>query len=507
VARSKIAENTASLAVNGFFSLAFTVVQLGVLSRRLGGDTFGLFVSLRGFSLLLGTVMLVGLPQVLIRFLPSYQSRGRRGAAALLFLCSFAAVLIVGILLYAGSRFWIGLIPGQLRRLSADPETMRWMIIAAIAVAAKMVLYGAFNGLREMKMQMILEFFYSLAFTAFIVARRSTLDVTVLFQAIGTLNGLTFLAGAPLFFRLLFRLIPASSRAESGGIALPALMPYWFGSLVLGFVALAFTDVDRFVMSIALPVSAISLFHVASRINFILKRFLAIPILAAQPEITRVYEEGRADILTGKIRLFTKVTLVSSLFLIGLFTVIGRDLIRLLSGEEFLDAYVVLVLLMPTVPAAAVSAPLLATMRSLNHMRWAVLCDCLWMVFYFGSFFFLVRLMGVKGMAVSQIAASIAQMLVAVRLAKEGGFYGGIGTRIGRMLAVLLVAAPLGLLATRLGGLYASIPIAALSPFAGRFLVRKLEIIEPSERREILDMIPAGSMRRAAGWLMPSEEG
>jgi O-antigen/teichoic acid export membrane protein len=409
-------------------------------------------------------------------------------------------------MLYGGSHLWIGLIPGRIRQLSADPQTMRWLIIASVALAAKMLLYGAFSGLREMKMQMILEFVYSLAFTLFIVASRSTLDVTVLFRAIGLLNALTFLVGAPLFFYLLFRLIPASGTPAEGEIVLPALMPYWLGSLVLSFVALAFTDVDRFVMSLALPVSAISVFHVASRINFILKRFLGIPILAAQPEITRVFEEGRADILTDKIRLFTKVTLVSSFFLIGLFAVIGRDVIRLISGEAFLDAYVVLLLLLPTVPIAAISAPLLATMRSLNYMKWAILCDCLWMVFYFGSFFFFVRLMGVKGMAVSQIIASIAQMLVAVRFARGEGFYGGVGKRIGRVLTVLLVAAPIGILATHIGGLPVSIVIAALSPFMGRHLVRRLKVIETSERNEMLDMIPVRFGKRAVGWLVPPEE-
>lgn len=504
--RSKIVENTVSLTVNGFCSLSFTIIQLGVLSRFLGGDLFGAFVSLRGFSLLLGTIVLVGLPQVLIRFLPSYQSRGRRGAAVLLFTCSFFVVVIIGALLYSGSHLWAGFIPGQIRRLSTDPQMMRLLIIASVAVASKMLLYGAFSGLREMKMQMILEFFYSLAFTIFIVSRRETLDVAVLFRAIGVINALTFLAGAPLFFYLLYRLIPASETQGRKEIALPALMPYWLGSLVLGFVALAFTDVDRFVMSLALPVSAISLFHIAARINFILKRFLGIPILAAQPEITRVYEEGRLGDLTGKIRLFTKVALVSSFFLIGLLAVIGRDLILLLSGEEFRGAYVVLLLLLPTVPIAAVSAPLLATMRSLHYMRWAVLCDCLWMVFYFGSFFFLVKLMGVKGMAVAQLVASIMQMLVAVRLAKGEGFYGGIGNRVGRILLALLVAAPLGILVTRLGGLPASILLVLLAPLAFRFFARKLDVIEPSERNEILDMIPVRFGKTVFGWLVPSEE-
>lgn len=505
MARSKIVENTVSLAVSNFFSLLFTVVQLGILSRYLGGDLFGLFVSLRGFSLLLGTTILIGLPQVLIRFLPSYQSRGRRGAAVLLFLSSIAAIMLLGSIVYSGSHVWIGLIPRQIRPLSTDTEMIRWLIFASIAIAVKMLIYGAFSGLREMKMQMILEFLYSVSLTAFVVIKRAILDVALLFEMICLFNVAVFLIGLPIFFYLVFKLIPSSSARNGGDIALPALMPYWCGSILLGFVALAFTDVDRFVMSLALPISAISIFHVASRINFILKRFLGIPILAAQPEITRIYEEGRWDALVGRIRLFTKVSLVSSLFLIGVFAVIGKEIILLLSGREFLDAYIILVLLLPTVPIAAVSAPLLATMRSLHYMRWAVTCDFLWMAVYFGSFFLFVRTIGVSAMAVAQIVASIVQMFVAVGLAKREGFYGGIGERIGRVVVTLLVAVPLGILMTHFGGLPASVLIVVLAPCIGRYLIRRLRVIEPSERSDILGMIPVSFGRRALGWLLPSE--
>jgi O-antigen/teichoic acid export membrane protein len=282
-------------------------------------------------------------------------------------------------------------------------------------------------------------------------------------------------------------------------------MPYWCGSIVLSFVALAFTDVDRFVMSLALPLSAISLFHVASRINFILKRFLGIPILAAQPEITRIFEEGRREVLVGRIRLFTKVSLISSFFLIGVFAVIGRDVIRLLSGREFTGAYIVLLILLPSVPIAAVSAPLVATMRSLHYMKWAVACDFLWMAAYFGTFFAFVRFMGVAAMAVAQVLASVVQMLFAVNRAKLEGFYGGIGSRIWRVLSALLIVTPLGVWVTGAGGLPASVAFVVLAPFIGRYLMRLLRVLDSSERNDILMMIPVDFGRRAIGWLLPSE--
>ena len=76
--RSKIAENTIFLAVSGAAGVVFTLAQLALLSRFMDVNEFGLLVTLRGFSLLLATAILVGLPQVLVRFLPTFASRGDR---------------------------------------------------------------------------------------------------------------------------------------------------------------------------------------------------------------------------------------------------------------------------------------------------------------------------------------------------------------------------------------------------------------------------------------------
>ena len=502
--RSKIVENTVSLAASNLSSLFFTVIQLGVLSRFLGSERFGLFVSLRGLALLIGTFTLVGLPQVLIRFFPSYQQRSRRSTAVLLFLASTAVIAILGAVAYRGADVWVRVVPEQMRSYLLDSDFTKWVILVSVSIACKMLLYGAFSGLREMRMQLVLEFLYSISLTLFIVIRRDLLGVAMLFEAIALFNAAVFIIGLPLLAYTLYRLIPSESAGGESDVYLPPLVPYWCGSIVLSLVALAFTDVDRFVMAIALPVSAISLFHIASRINFILKRFLAIPILAAQPEITRVYEEGRSSILAGKIRLFIKVTLVSSFFLIGLFAVVGRDVILLLSGEEFLDAYPLMLLLLPTIPIAVVSGPLLVTMRSLHYMKWAIFCDLVWMVVYFGLFFLIVRGLGVASMAVAQSFAALAQMAVAVRLAKRERFFGGIGERLGRVVFALLVLAPIGIVITSVGGLFASAILFVLSPFIGRYLIRKLDVFETSEIDEILEMIPFGFGRRLLGWMLPS---
>ena len=139
-------------------------------------------------------------------------------------------------------------------------------------------------------------------------------------------------------------------------------------------------------------------------------------------------------------------------------------------------------------------------------MKWAIACDLLWMVVYFGFFFIIVRIMGVASMAMAQLFAALAQMSLAVRLAKREGFFGGIGKRLGRVVFALLVLAPLGIVATKMGGLFASAILIVFSPFIGRYLIRRLDVFEYGEMKEILEMIPFAYGRRVVGWLLPLED-
>jgi O-antigen/teichoic acid export membrane protein len=501
VTRSKIAENTIFLTVSGAASVVFTLVQLAILSRYLSGDDFGLFVTLRGFSLLLGTVILLGLPQVLVRFLPTFEARNDSRKTVLIFFISAAVVAVLGAALYLGSEFWMRLMPAALRGLVAAPGLIAFLALSSVTLALKLLLYGGFNGLREMRMQMLLELVSLALFTVYMIAVRERLSVELLFAAMFVFNLGAFVAGIPVFVRQARRLAVCGG-AACEGIVVPNLFTYWGGSVCLSIVALAFTDVDRFVMSSVLPMAAISLFHVASRVDVLLKRFLGLPILAAQPEITRVYEEGRWADIAGRIGLFTKGLVAAALFSAALFAVVGRDVIVMLSGTKYADSYRILLILLPTVPIGAVAAPLMATMRSLHFIKWAVLCDFLWMVVYFGTFFLFVSVMGVEGMAVAQVLASLVQMAAAIVLARREGFFGGADAGLVRLLAVLAVAAACGMAVTSRIPFYAAIVFLAAAPLAARFVIARLEIFEPGEKDQILDLVTVRAGRRVAAWML-----
>lgn len=506
MSRSRIAENTIFLTVSGAASAAITLVQLAVLSRYLSGDSFGLFVTLRGFSLLLGTAILVGLPQVLVRFLPTHEARNEAGRSIGMFFLSAAVVTLLGCALCASSGLWERLLPSGVSTLIGSHRLIIWLALSSVTLALKMLLYGGFSGLREMRMQMLIEVTSLAIFTAFMIVERVRLDVEMLFAAMFVINLAAFVAGIPVFVRQARRHAGAGSTGGTG-VVTPNFFSYWTGAVCLSVVALAFTDFDRFVMSSVLPMAAISLFHVASRVDALLKRFLGLPILAAQPEITRVYEEGRWTDIAGRIGLFTKGMVAAALFSTALFAVIGRDAIVVLSGHAYADSYRILLILLPTVPLAAISAPLMATMRSLHYMKWAVLCDFLWMAVYFGSFFLLVSTLGVEGMAIAQVLASLVQVSAAVLLARREGFFGGIGgAGVGRLAAVLVVLAAAGMAITLRFHLPASIAAVLLAPPAAKLIIGRLRLFNADEKTQVLDLVKFRTGRKVAAWMLSTEE-
>jgi len=501
--RSRIAENTVALAVAGALQMVFTLIQLGVLSRYLGTERFGLYVALRGFSLLLTTVILVGFPQVLIRYLPSFQKRGRSGSAAVWLLLFSMAVIVLGTALLFSIRQWIGIMP---ETLAVSEGTARWMVLASIALGLKLILYGGLSGLREMRLQMIFEVVFQILFTALILLQRGSLDVKFLFIVLFALNSLVWLAGVPVYMTILRKSFPKGEGMAAGGIVLPSPAGYWGSALALSYAALAFSDVDRFVMSSLLPVAAISVYHVASRINQLIKRFLGFPVVALQPELTRIYEEGRWDELSGRIGLFTKASVTAALATTAVVASTGGVMITLISGPEYPGAYRLLLVLLPTVPVAALIAPLTAAMKGLHYMKWAVVCDLSWMVVYFAGLFILLPRYGLIGTAVAQVAASTVQACAAVFLSRREGLYvRGGGPAMLRALIVSVLFAGGGAAACSAWGLPAATACIVLAPFLLRTAIKKLSLFDPAEARALVEMLRGRPGSGLVRWVLSLE--
>lgn len=500
--RSRIVENTAALGIAGAAQLVFTLVQLGILSRVLDVERFGVFVALKGFALLIAMLILAGTPQVLLRFLPSLKARGRARRAEAMFGLFSAAVLGLSALLYLSAARWAGLLPDSVRE-AADPALMRLLVAASAGLALRQLLFGGFGGLREMRMQMVFELAYQVLLTAYMILMGSSLGVPSLLAATAILGAASWLAGIPVFLGYVRRNTDEAVPASSTAVVTPSVAGYWGSAVVLSISSLAFTDVDRFVMTTLVPLGVIPVFHIASRINQMLKRFLGFPVVAMQPEVTRIYEEGRWHELEHRIALFTKTTVVVSLAVSALTAAVGREAIVLVSGARYAAAYPVLVVLVLTVPIAAYAAPLGAAMRALHFMWWAVLCDFAWMAVYFAGMFVFVPRLGIVGAALSQIAAYCAYTALAAAFARRRRFLGrrAIPAML-RALAMSAAAGAAGAAAVAAWGTPAAAACLVLLPLILRWGIRRSGVFAPDEAESIASLVPAGIVRRAVRWML-----
>lgn len=498
--RSRFYGNTAVLAASTVLATLLTLAQMRILAAGLPLATFGLFASLRGLSLLVSMIAANGLPQVLVRFLPEHAARGERGAATRVSLFALAvtagacAVLLAAV---AGLRgvFFRGVPAAEM-----SGALVAWFALTTVAVALKLVLYGGFNGLRRFGTQTMLETGALAAQVAWMYAERDALDLVRLFEITGVTSALTAAVALPWYASRLRADAPAArGSGERGSYA-----RYWAGAAGLSVVALAFTDVDRWVLSNVLALESLSLFHVASRIVRLANRFIAIPVLAFQPEVTRVQAEGRPGVVESSTRAFFKASVMTACLASAAIAVFADPLIELASNADFLGARTTLLLLCASIPLTAMTAPLTAVMKALDGVRAALYCDLAWAAVYVGLMLALAPRVGLEGAGIAGLAAAGVQLALAVRLARvRPPARDAFAALCKSLVAALLAFAP----AWWVGRAGAGLGWQALAGAAGVWIfviaARRMRVLSETERERLRSVLSRRGAGPALAWFIP----
>lgn len=410
--RSRFLGNTAVLTISTVLATALTVAQMKILASALPMAIFGLFASLRGLSLLISTLAANGFPQVLTRYLPEHAARTQRRAAERVVVVALLATLLACasmllVVLAARTTFFAHVPTAEM-----TVSLWAWFAVTTVAVAIKLVLYGGFNGLRRFGSQTVFETGTLAAQVVWMVIEADRLTLSRLFEIVGVTSLVAALAAMPWFANRLRRDVAVAAVTASA-----SYRSYWLGAAGLSVVALAFSDADRWVLSTVLALESLSLFHVASRIARLANRFIAIPVLAFQPEITRVASEGRREVVAVSTQAFFKASVVASVFAAVAIAVYAGDLILLASNASFAGARPTLWLLAASIPLSAMTAPMTAVMKALDGVRAALACDLAWACVYLALLLALAGPLGVAGAGVAQLAACVVQLGLAARLA------------------------------------------------------------------------------------------
>jgi O-antigen/teichoic acid export membrane protein len=499
-ARSRFVGNTVSLAASTVVSTVLTLAQMKILAASLPLAIFGLFASLRGLSLLISILAANGFPQALVRFLPEHAARGQRGAAVRASGVALGATLAACLLMLALVAGMRTVFLSDVPAVMLDRSLLLWFSVTTLAVALKLVLYGGFNGLRRFGSQTVLEALTLAAQALWMWLERDSLDLSRLFEIVGVTSAVGAVIAIPWFT---IRLVSDVQRGDARH-ATTSYGRYWAGAVGLSIVAVAFTDVDRWVLSHVLALEVLSLFHVASRIVRLANRFIAVPVLTLQPEITRIRAEGRRDDVELVSRAFFKTSVMMGAFAAAGIAALADPLIVLASGREFLGARSTLLLLAAAIPLTAMTAPLTAVMKALDGVRAAFYCDLAWACVYILLMLVLASSFGLEGTGLAALGASLVQFGIAMRLAEvRPPARVALATLLRAAICAALAFVPVWLL-LRLGvPLAVPIVVCVGVPLLFVALARRLRVLDADERDRVRAILSRRGMGPVLDWFVP----
>jgi O-antigen/teichoic acid export membrane protein len=375
----------------------------------------------------------------------------------------------------------------------------------------KTVVYGGLNGMRRLGTQMVLETASLLVILFWIVVERDHLSLLLLFKIFGTVHLAAVGLGVPLFFLSLMRLPhrdpadAAGTREETGRYR---YRPYLVWATGLGFVALAFSDVDRYLLAQLLTLEVLALFHIGARVGRLANRLLGVAHLAFQPEITRLNVEGRTSGIQPATRIFIKFNSTVAVLIMCAIVLFAREIIVVVASRDYLAATPLLIILALCLPLNTVTAPLTTVMKALDQIRGALITDVAWASTYLTLMVVLAPRFGLVGVGLAQLCACVLQLLVTLRistLAIDLGFTAGLILRLCTAGAAAFLPV---LLATTLarGALGGLIVPAKIVLFAGgmvvfRGLIRRMNIFTREERETLYGIFESRGIRVVRGVL------
>ena len=505
---SRFVPNTVALVFQTVAATLLTLLQVKLLANYLTQETFGLFASLRGLSLLLATLAAHGLPQLLVRFIPVHETKRERIAAlrlvagcTLLSLAGLAAAVAVT---QALERPVFRFVPAG----TVTPGLLLWFYVTTLGVMLKLVLYGGLNGLRRLASQVMLETLSLLAVLAWLFAERGALDLASLFRILGVVNLATVAAGYAILFAGLGAKVGSAAPTgwegrESAGETRsnvssyrPGYRSYLGWAAGLSLVAIAFSDADRYLLAQVLSLSLLAAFHVGARVGRLANRLLGVANLAFQPEVTRLDAEGRRARVAESTRIFLKFNTMISVWMAAGLIIFAREVIVVVASSAYATAVPLLVLFALSLPLSTMTAPLTSVMKAVDQVRGALWCDLGWALCYVALIFALAPGLGVYGVGLAQLLACAVQLVLAIALSKLPGAPGDVA-RLGWKLLLSGAAAflPVWVVGAVLSGSPAAVVVAAkVAAFAAgsavfRLMVRFLRVLGDDERGVVFSML------------------
>lgn len=501
---SRIVRNTSAVAAAFATNTVLSFLQIKLLTRFFTQAALGEYSATYAIGAIVSVLAAIGLPTVVLRYTAKYDALGAVSRIRRLLTLAWGLTLGLAVLLLLVVA---KLAPAVLPRLYAEPPAAMNVVLATavfIAMALRQITYSGFDGLRRMTYPAALENLNVGAVTLGVLLFRDRLTVPLLL-GMSLVSGLVVFAIAAV---LLLRTLRAAARdarpaLPPRAVPLPPLLadiaPFWWGAALNGVIGIGFGYADKLLVSLFLSFTLVSIFFVAERVTFLLKRLLAVPLQVASPEITRRWELGRREELRHDVGFLIKVQLAVAILFAALVAAAAEAAVLIVSDSSFLAAAGLLRVLTVSVVLMAAYAPITTLLRAIDRIGLALASDVIWLGFYVGVGIALMPQLGLRGIVLAHLTASAVTTVWNVaagdRAARIAWDWGGLM----RVLAVgLLVGIP-GYAAAKLATSahpLAEFALALAVLFAYNLLLPLCGALTAGDRRRFTELAGKGRIAR-----------
>ncbi len=402
----KILRNTFFLYISLFGGFILTFIQLKILYVHLESTVLGEFFTIVAFGRIAAGVILLGIPFVLVRYLPKfYANKEEDKMFSLLFLLIISyiilAILVYILLSFFGYKLSISIYKNE---LIGNYINFAFIVFSFITLFS--IIFMAFNGLRKMHLGTALNLLHLSLLTLLLFIFRKNLSISLVLKSYLFSVIPSIIIGILLLFKEFKRLKLANFNS-----LIKEIFPYWKYAMGLGVMTPLFTYLDRLIIGYFLSMPMVALFTVASKIKGWVARIIDIPMEALNPEISHSWEKGNKKVLGDDLKLVIKL-----LFLLGFVVttpvlICGKELINIISTPEYLDAWTPLWFLTISMILSCIYVPIASAMRSIGKISFFLITNVIWIVAYVGFTLLLIKRFEVVGVGAAYLLASVATLI------------------------------------------------------------------------------------------------
>ncbi len=402
----RVLKNTFFLYLSLFGGFILTFIQLKVLSVYLEPSVLGEFFTIVAFSGITAGIILLGIPYVLVRYLPKFQAKKELNKMSSLLLIMVFSYIVLALLVYLliylfGSKLCVSIYKNEV-----IGRYISFAFIVFSVVTFFSIIFMAFNGLRKMHLGTGLNLLYLFLLTFLLFIFRKELSISLILE-VYLISVIPSIIIGGFLLHGEFR----GAKLVSFNLLTKEIIPYWKYAMGLGTLSSLFVHIDRLIIGYFLSMPMVALFTMASKIKGWLGRVLDIPMEALTPEMSHSWEKGSKEILGGDLKLIIKLLFFLGCMMTTPVLICGKEIIYIVSTPEYLGAWTPLWFLGISMILSCIYTPIVSAMRAIGKISLFLLTHLIWVFTYVGFTLVFIKRFEVAGVGAAYLLATIFALI------------------------------------------------------------------------------------------------